>query len=583
MKALSTLLQSLRVLDGVLGAIFIALVAGVVWVVPNMAPHLRPLVYSIPIAVGASAIMTYFVMRRRFNLSPRETAKTAVLYRRMVPQRWVQELFDDLPIALLRLSRDGRIKQTNQFSRKILGLREGDTPYLSDIVSGMTRPVTDWLDELSERAAIGDPKLVQVTGPKSEMFLHVSMLSLDRKGGSDLVAVISDATELKTLEAQFVQSQKMQAIGQLAGGVAHDFNNVLTAISGYCDLLLLRHAKGDPDYSDLLQINQNANRAAALVEQLLAFSRKQTLQPKVVSVDEVLSGMTHFLNRLLGEKTTLVFSYAHNLPNVYVDKRQLEQVIMNLVVNARDAMSKGGQVDISTQSTTYPEVTTIQGARVPAGGYVQIDVVDSGTGIDPKNIKAIFDPFFTTKDVGEGTGLGLSTVYGIVKQTGGFIFVDSKVGKGTRFRLLLRTTNLKKPEVTEDKKNVVVSNSSLKGLCILLVEDELPVRSFAARALRMQHMEVLEAASAEEALSLIKDLDLKIDVVISDVVMPGEDGPSWVRKAKLDRPDLKVIFVSGYAEETFSKEFGEISDAKFLAKPFSLKALIQTVHDIHSA
>jgi two-component system cell cycle sensor histidine kinase/response regulator CckA len=311
-----------------------------------------------------------------------------------------------------------------------------------------------------------------------------------------LIAVISDATELKTLEAQFVQSQKMQAIGQLAGGVAHDFNNLLTAISGYCDLLLLRHDKGDPDYSDLIQINQNANRAAALVGQLLAFSRKQTLQPKVMNVDEALADMTHLLNRLVGEKIDLSLIHAENLPNVYADKRQLEQVVMNLVVNARDAMPAGGQVDVYTDEVIFAQDEIKEQARIPKGRYVEVSVKDSGFGIESKNLSHIFDPFFTTKEHGEGTGLGLSTVYGIVKQTGGFIFAESELGEGTTFRVLLPVTAQVEQIAETNVIPASLMTNSLKGITVRLVEDEVPVRSFAARAMAMQYIIVLLAGTA---------------------------------------------------------------------------------------
>ncbi|MBE9477301.1 MAG: hypothetical protein IME92_09135, partial [Proteobacteria bacterium] len=456
---------------------------GLMLAVQLLPEGLRPIALMIPVIVFVTAICTYGMLVNALNVpdgavvgNPRRTALPKV------SPITVQELFDELPIALLRIRKNGKIRQTNRFSRNILGIKDGEMPNLSEIVSGLTRPVPGWLDDLSKRAANGEPKLVQVTGPKSEMFLHVSMISLDPRGGSDLIAVISDATELKTLEAQFVQSQKMQAIGQLAGGVAHDFNNLLTAISGYCDLLLLRHDKGDPDYSDLIQINQNANRAAALVGQLLAFSRKQTLQPKVLDVDEALADMTHLLNRLVGEKIALSLNYAENLPNVYADKRQLEQVVMNLVVNARDAMPAGGQVDIHTLEVSFDAETTIAQARVPKGRYVEIRVQDTGGGIDPKNLAHIFDPFFTTKDIGEGTGLGLSTVYGIIKQTGGFIFADSMVGTGTTFRILLPVTDHAVTPVEEPVAQVSMTPDTLKGITVLLVEDEVAVRSFAARA-----------------------------------------------------------------------------------------------------
>jgi len=551
---------------------------------PFLPAKLRAIALLIPFSVFTTAAFTYWMV------APSAKSQVALKHATLKAPKLtalskvspisVQELFDDLPIALLRLAEDGSIKQTNQFSRNILGIKEGATPNLSEIVSGLSCPVPDWLGEFSQRAVGGKPKLVQVMGPKSEVFLDVSLISMNPKGGSDLIAVISDATELKTLEAQFVQSQKMQAIGQLAGGIAHDFNNLLTAISGYCDLLLLRHDKGDPNYSDLVQVSQNANRAAALVGQLLAFSRKQTLQPKVLDVDEALAGMTHLLNRLVGAKIDLTLIHAENLPRVYADIRQLEQVIMNLIVNARDAISSCGQVEISTDEVYFGEDAIIEQVHIPKGRYVEIKVQDSGGGIDPKNLSHIFDPFFTTKDVGEGTGLGLSTVYGIVKQTGGFIFAESTVGAGTTFRVLLPVTeHVDEPvEISPIMANYAVK--SLRGLTVLLVEDEVAVRNFAARALAMQDIDVLEAGTGEEALSLLKDPGLKIDVIVSDVVMPGQDGPTWVRRALKDHPKAKVVFVSGYAEETFSKEFGGIAGAQFLSKPFTLSKLIRTVHDM---
>jgi len=535
-----------------------------------------------PLIVFATVLCTYWILAGvGFGQTVKQGLKINSLSRGS--RFTVQELFDDLPIALLRVSKDGKIRQTNQFSRNILGLKQGERPNLSEVVSGLSRPVPEWLDELGKHAARGEPKLMQVMGPKSEVFLHVSLISMDPSGGSDMIAVISDATQLKTLEAQFVQSQKMQAIGQLAGGIAHDFNNLLTAISGYCDLLLLRHDKGDPDYGDLLQINQNANRAAALVGQLLAFSRKQTLQPKVLNVDEALADMTHLLNRLLGAKIDLSLVHAENLPNVYVDKRQLEQVVMNLVVNARDAMPKGGRVEISTCKIQFREDMIIERVPIPNGVYVELKVEDSGSGIEKKHLSHIFDPFFTTKEVGEGTGLGLSTVYGIVKQTGGFIFADSTLAAGTAFRVLLPATEHHEiPDEVHLTPTTHLAPNALKGITVLLVEDEAPVRSFAARALKMQDIEVLEACSAEAALELLQDPVLKVDIFISDVVMPGQDGPTWVRQALKQRPDVKVVFISGYAEEIFSHEFGEISGAVFLPKPFTLSKLVQTLQDLQS-
>ena len=396
-----------------------------------------------------------------------------------------------------------------------------------------------------------------------------------------LVAVLTDATELKNLEAQFVQSQKMQAIGQLAGGVAHDFNNLLTAISGHCDLLLLRHDSSDPDYGDLMQINQNANRAASLVGQLLAFSRKQNLQLETIDLRNTMGELIHLLNRLVGEKIVLELAHEAGMPPVRADKRQLEQVLMNLVVNARDAMPDGGTIRIDTRISEFSAPFTRDRVVVPQGSYVSIAVTDTGTGIAPDKLTKIFEPFYTTKRVGEGTGLGLSTAYGIVKQTGGYIFVDSTEGQGSTFSLLFPADSPEEDRaeqsspVQPEKKETKEQSDGV----VLLVEDEAPVRAFASRALRMRGYTVLEAENAEEALKTLEDPDLHIDVFVTDVVMPGLDGPTWVRKARKRRPDVHVVFVSGYAEDSFPDKRDEIPNSVFLPKPFSLSELTELVQE----
>ena len=375
-----------------------------------------------------------------------------------------------------------------------------------------------------------------------------------------------------------MQSQKMQAIGQLAGGVAHDFNNLLTAISGHCDLLLLRHDQGDPDYGDLVQINQNANRAAALVGQLLAFSRKQTMQPEVMDLRDTLSDLAHLLNRLVGEKVRLTLKHDPVLPTVRGDRRQLEQVMMNLVVNARDAMPEGGEIVVETERRELAESMTRDRAVVAPGLYVSVRVTDEGMGIPQDKLQKVFEPFFTTKRTGEGTGLGLSTVYGIVKQTGGFIFVDSVVGQGTCFTLLFPAFEAPRQEAVAIEQKAERKLPEQGSGVVLLVEDEAPVRAFAARALRLRGYTVIEAETAEDALQTLDDDDLAVDIFVTDVVMPGMDGPTWVRKARERRPDTRVVFVSGYAEDAFGEGSEEIPNSVFLPKPFSLSDLTETVH-----
>lgn len=486
--------------------------------------------------------------------------------------------FDGLNVPLMKISQNGAVLRANQEALKLLNRDDVSGVKLADLMEGLGRPVTDWLQDTAAGRSPNQSEFLRISRRDREVFVQVVLNRVFEDGTPSLLAVLNDATELKTLEAQFVQSQKMQAIGQLAGGVAHDFNNLLTAISGHCDLLLLRHDQGDPDYNDLVQINQNANRAAALVGQLLAFSRKQTLCPEILDLRDTLSDLTHLLNRLVGERVGLVLEHDPVLRTIRADKRQLEQVMMNLVVNARDAMPEGGEIRVTTEGLTLNSPLKRDRAAVSPGDYVLVKVQDQGVGIAPDMLQKVFEPFYTTKRTGEGTGLGLSTVYGIVKQTGGFIFVDSVVGQGSCFSLLFPVHN----EVAEADGQIAAAEETTDGTAghdavILLVEDEAPVRAFASRALRMRGFKVLEAASAEEALELLQDPEMEVNVFVTDVVMPGLDGPSWVRKALEDRPDVKVVFVSGYAQESFHDDQSNIPNSTFLPKPFSLVELTDTV------
>lgn len=487
--------------------------------------------------------------------------------------------FDSLPVALIRLTAEGRVRAINNAARLLLGEVAAGAS-LSDVFEGLGRPVSDWVNDARAGRTDRRPETLRARGLDHEVFVHVSLNRVVEEGRAGLIAVLSDATQLKTLEAQFVQSQKMQAIGQLAGGVAHDFNNLLTAISGHCDLLMLRHDKGDPDYADLDQISQNANRAAALVRQLLAFSRKQTLNPQVIDMRDTLSDLTHLLNRLVGEKVILTLSHDPDLKPIRADKRQIEQVIMNLVVNARDAMPGGGEIRVVTENLTLAEDLKRDRASVPKGDYVRVQVTDEGTGIAPDTLTKIFEPFFTTKRTGEGTGLGLSTAYGIVKQTGGYIFCDSELGRGSTFTILLPTyERLDDAEPEPVHAPVTEPMPENTSATILLVEDEAPVRAFASRALRLRGYNVFEAENAEEALRILEDASLAFDIFVSDVIMPGLDGPSWVSEARKTRPDTPVVFISGYAEDVFRDGLPPIPHSAFLPKPFSLSELTATVQN----
>ena len=385
------------------------------------------------------------------------------------------------------------------------------------------------------------------------------------------------------LEAQLAQTLRLQAVGQLAGGIAHDFNNLLTAMIGFCDLLLLRHRPGDQSFADVMQIRQNANRAASLVRQLLAYSRQQTLQPRVLSLSEVLGELAHLLRRLIGANIALKLDHGRDLHPVLVDQGQLEQVVINLAVNARDAMPEGGTLTIRTQNATLTQPIPSAGETVPPGDYVRIDVADTGTGIPPEIVDRIFEPFFSTKPIGQGTGLGLSTVYGIVRQSGGYIVLDSKPGQGTTFSIFLpRHAETAGAAARRDDDEEAARDLTGAGT-ILLVEDEDAVRLFGARALRNKGYKVIEARSGEAALDILAQDAEAIDLLITDVVMPEMDGPALVEKVRADRPDIKVLFISGYAETGFRQQARDAGTLQFLPKPFSLKQLAGKVKDMLEA
>ncbi|MCT8160541.1 ATP-binding protein [Pseudoruegeria sp. SHC-113] len=483
-----------------------------------------------------------------------------------------------LPVAALLLDAQGNVAHMNRRARALLPQSLRAKPALEDLLKGVVRPMADWVATASRPSERQKAELLKIANVPEERFVHATIAAAEREGLR--LIVLNDATELKTLEAQFVQSQKMQAIGQLAGGVAHDFNNLLTAISGHCDLLLLKHAKDDPDYADLEQIAQNANRAASLVGQLLAFSRKQKMRLEKVDLRACLSDLTHLLNRLVGEKVRLSFNHDPDVGLVKADVRQIEQVMMNLVVNARDAMPDGGTIAIETTSRTIRAPLQKGRAEIPPGNYSIIRVIDSGTGIPAENLDKVFEPFFTSKATGEGTGLGLSTVYGIIKQSGGFVFAESAPGQGACFSIYLPSVDPEleteiAPAMAEVREKAA---SPVEQGVVLLVEDEEPVRAFASRALRLRGYTVLEAEDAESAKRILADEALKVDVFVSDVIMPGQNGPAWVREALVKRPGVKVVFVSGYAEAELSEVDEQIPNSVFLPKPFSLNDLTATVH-----
>jgi len=497
----------------------------------------------------------------------------------------IDPIFDAAPIAVAVVSRKGEIKEYNQpFKIHPASKNVGVGDSIFTIVKKEDR---DELKQLVKFAHDGKPASLPLDimfNTQPERLGQIYSTSIARGEERYAILYLVDTTQEKSFERQFVQAQKMQAVGQLAGGVAHDFNNLLTAIIGFCDLLLVRHDAGDQSFSDIIQIKQNANRAANLVRQLLAFSRQQTLRPKVLMVTDILAEISNLIRRLIGENIDFKVVHGRDLMPVKVDQGQLEQVIINLAVNARDAMADGGKLEIRT-SMIGPHHPLVQRYDVIVpDDYVLVEVADTGCGIPKDNLNKIFEPFFTTKEVGQGTGLGLATVYGIVKQTGGFVFVESDFGKGTNFLLFLRAYSKSDTEETEAAEAEAVSlpakDLTGKGT-ILVVEDEDPVRLFACRALTNKGYRVLEAASGEGALEILEAEGENIDLLISDVIMPSMDGPTLVKEARKSLPDLPVIFVSGYAVDVFRKNL-EAEEFRFLPKPFTLNNLAEEVKSILS-
>ncbi len=495
----------------------------------------------------------------------------------------INALLDFIPMGLALANVDGRFIYLNKAFRKAVGLpKEARPVYPGDLV----------VDE--DKAAVSDAVRRFARGPSTSSDMAIRLKAAPDEpvalgiagarglGEAAVILSLKDNSEADRLKRQVAQATKMQAVGQLAGGVAHDFNNILTAILGYCDLMLMRHTPGDSDYDDIQQIRSNSNRAAGLTRQLLAFSRQQTLRPQVLQLPDVIAEVLNLLKRLLGETVKLQVKHGRNLGAVRADPGQLEQVIVNLAVNARDAMlakdpQGGGTLTLHTYSVTPEEVRRLGSDILPPGDYTALRVTDTGTGIPPAILGKIFEPFFTTKEVGKGTGLGLSTVYGIVKQSGGFIFAESEEGEGTSFTIYLpvhRAEPGAKPAKTRAKEGA----RELWGTgTILLVEDEAMVRSVAERALTRHGYTVFTAENGEAALEIL-DREEVIDLMISDVVMPTMDGPTTVREARKTRPDLPILFISGYAEEQLRKSI-DLERVHFLAKPFSVQKLAEAARD----
>ena len=495
-------------------------------------------------------------------------------------QNHLQRFFEKSPVGIILMDHEGKVVEANNAFLKYFD-KEFDfhNKNLIDLLHKQSQnKAQKYFNKALNQQKVSKPVECKLYDNEENIFsLYGNLVSFDK--GQGLIVQFIDITEQKNLEIRFAQSQKMQAIGQLAGGIAHDFNNLLTAMIGFCDLLLIRHKPGDRSFADVMQIKQNANRAASLVRQLLAFSRKQTLSTKVVNITDVIAELSHLLRRLLGVNIELKINHGRELSKIKTDPIQLEQVIINLAVNARDAMPHGGSLSILTRNIPESEEIHKQYKLMPEGDYILIEVKDTGTGIPQKYHDRIFEPFFSTKEVGSGTGLGLSTVYGIIKQTGGFIFVESEMGKGTVFRIYFPQFKGPVVEQSDSKKGETPKVVDLTGIgTILFVEDEDAVRVFGTRALENKGYKVIKAENAKVALQYYEKE--AVDLIITDIVMPEMDGPTLIKKVREKNPDQKVICISGYAEDALYKHIDDQDDITFLPKPFSLKKLAETVKNV---
>ncbi len=489
----------------------------------------------------------------------------------------LQNLLAMLPLGLALADRDGRFLFLNTAFRRAAGIADGIMPiYPGDLVVREDKAaVADSVRRFANGQGMSGDLAVRLTDRPEEP-VALTIAGANGLGEAAVLLSLKDNSEEARLKREIAQATKMQAVGQLAGGVAHDFNNILTAVIGHCDLMMLRHTPGDSDYDDIQQIKLNSNRAANLTRQLLAFSRQQTLRPQVLQLPDVVSEVSNLLQRVMGEMVTLEVNHGRNLGAVRADPGQLEQVIVNLCVNAKDAMPRGGVVKLVTYAFPSSEVRKLASDIMPITDYTALSITDTGTGIPQEMLPKIFEPFFTTKDVGKGTGLGLSTVYGIVKQSGGFIFATSTEGQGTNFVIYLPVHKIDEAALTAATKVEKPRErpAELWGSgVILLVEDEDMVRVVAERALARHGYTVITASNGEEGLELLGSRN-DIDLLISDVVMPVMDGPTMVRHARERFPKLPILFMSGYAEEQLRKSI-DLDNVAFVPKPFSVQQLAE--------
>jgi two-component system cell cycle sensor histidine kinase/response regulator CckA len=522
------------------------------------------------------------------------------------PQRAAEvrfvRFFHHTPMAIATVDPEGKIARSNAlFARLFNPVLKGGSTHDRSILSVVAERDRPGLEAALRQAAAGQGEIAPVdatldgAGDRCARFFVTAVEEQERDQEAAIVYAL-DTTEQRALENQVAQQQKMETIGRLAGSVAHDFNNLLGAIMMATDFLLNAHRPTDPSFQDIMQIKQNANRAASLVRQLLAFSRKQTLRPQVLDLGEAVSDLTVLLRRLIGENVQLNVVHGRDLWPVKADIGQFEQSIINLAVNARDAMPDGGKLTLRTVNVGAEESARFQYKGMPIGEYVLVEAADNGSGIAPEVINKIFDPFFTTKDVGKGTGLGLATVYGFIKQSGGYIYVDSELEQGTTFRIFIpryvpavddaQTSQLSETAAPSIADTISAADAVKRAATdltghgtILLVEDEEGLRALNARGLISRGYKVIEAGNGVEAIEQFEQHGGDVDLVVSDVVMPEMDGPTLFKELRQRNSALKIIFVSGYAEDAFQKSLPDPEQFNFLPKPFTLKQLVAVVKE----
>lgn len=496
----------------------------------------------------------------------------------------LEALLAQLPLGLAMTDRDGRFLFGNEaFLRSVGREGRGLPAFPTDLVVREDKAaLSDAVRRHGRGPAISSNVAVRLVASPEEP-VSLGLAGVRGLGEAAVLLSLADSSQENQLRRQVAQATKMQAVGQLAGGVAHDFNNVLTAIIGTCDLMLLRHIPGDSDYDDIQQIRANSNRAAALTRQLLAFSRQQTLRPEIIQLPDVVSEVSPLIKRLLGGKITFYVQHDRNLGPVRADPQQLEQVIMNLAVNARDAIQArgngSGRISLYTRALKAKEVMQLGSEVLPAADYTVLIMQDTGGGIPPHVLPKLFEPFFTTKEQGKGTGLGLSTAYGIVKQSGGFIFADNVLDKagrptGARFTVYLPVHH--GPAPRKRAAPPPASSDWAAGGRVLLVEDEEMVRAVAERALARAGYEVTACPGGEEGLAAIAAAKAPFDIIVTDVMMPGMDGPAMVRAIRARHPAIPVLFMSGFAEDVLRRDI-DIPEVHFIAKPFSVAAIAEKV------